>query len=65
MHTRGLLLMAAVCTITPAATFSRAGCARERLAWSTKKPGRASASESRTKDKLTARISSSIPNRAA
>ncbi|PUZ40631.1 hypothetical protein GQ55_9G439800 [Panicum hallii var. hallii] len=53
--------MAAVCTITPAATFSRAGCTRERSAWNSKKPGRASASESWTKDKLAARTSSSVP----
>ncbi|PVH32558.1 hypothetical protein PAHAL_9G427700 [Panicum hallii] len=57
--------MAAVCTITPAATFSRAGCARERSAWNSKKPGRASASESWTKDKLAARTSSSVPGRAS
>ncbi|PAN49145.1 hypothetical protein PAHAL_9G429400 [Panicum hallii] len=57
--------MAAVCTVTPAATFSRAGCARERSAWNSKKPGRASASESWTKDKLAARTSSSVPGRAS
>jgi hypothetical protein len=65
VHACGLSHMAAVCTITPAATFSRAGCARERSAWNSKKPGRASASESWTKDKLAARTSSSVPGRAS
>ncbi|RLN40223.1 uncharacterized protein C2845_PM01G18270 [Panicum miliaceum] len=52
--------MAAVCTVTPTATLSRAGCA-----WSSKKPDRASASESWTKDKLAARTSSTVPGRAS
>ncbi|RLN18694.1 uncharacterized protein C2845_PM02G23150 [Panicum miliaceum] len=52
--------MAAVCTVTPVATLSRAGCA-----WSSNKPGRASASKSWTKDKLVARTSSSVPGRAS
>ena len=53
-------LMATVCTVTPAATLSRVGCA-----WSNKKPGRASTSESWTKDKLVVRTSSSLPGRAS
>ena len=60
MHARGLSLMATVCTVTPAATLSRVGCA-----WSNNKPGRASTSESWTKDKLVARTSSSLPGRAS
>ncbi|PVH32557.1 hypothetical protein PAHAL_9G427200 [Panicum hallii] len=57
--------MAAVCTVTPATTLPRAGSARERSAWGSEKPGRASASKSWTKDKLVARTSSSVPGRAS
>ena len=60
VHTRCLSLIAAVCTVTPTATLPRACCA-----WSSKKPGRASTSESWTKDKLVARTSSSISGRAS
>ena len=52
--------MATVCMVTRAATLSRVGCV-----WSNKKPGRASTSESWTKDKLVTRTSSSLPGRAS
>lgn len=72
-------LMADACTLTPAAALppllptprffaTVAGRASEGSAWAgNKKPGRASASESWTKDKLLARTtaSSSVPSRAS
>ncbi|CAN6306253.1 unnamed protein product [Urochloa humidicola] len=65
--------MAAACTLTPAAALPPllptpchvAGCYSERSAWGSKRPGRALASESWTRDKLLARTSSSLPGRAS
>ncbi|CAN6312324.1 unnamed protein product [Urochloa humidicola] len=63
--------MAAACTLIPAAALPPllptpclvAGCSSERSAWGSKKPGRASASESWTRDKLLARTSSCVRGR--